>query len=199
MNKRKPEPLPAQDEQSSSPSIDLEDYVPAQLTYITNKLARGASQHYLDAYGVGIETWRVLVMLAIEQKITAQRVVQVIGMDKASVSRAFRTMHEQGLIEFSSDARDGRLRHATFTAKGRDLHDRILRLARLREQVLLSGLASQEKRQLIDLLRRLQASLPAVEQASKEFVAQEQAARDRAPARRKQAAAKAISTRAPRG
>jgi DNA-binding MarR family transcriptional regulator len=199
MSKRKPEQVPAQDDRSSSPSIDLEDYVPAHLTFITNKLARGASQHYLDAYGVGIETWRVLVMLAIEQKITAQRVVQVIGMDKASVSRAFRTMHEQGLIEFSSDSRDGRLRYATFTTKGRDLHDRILRLARVREEVLLSGLTPQEVRQLIDMLRRLQASLPAVEQASKQFVAQERAARDRPSAKRKQAAARTVSTRPSRG
>ncbi len=38
-------------------------------------LARGASAHYLATYGVGIETWRVLVMLAIEGRVTAQRVV----------------------------------------------------------------------------------------------------------------------------
>lgn len=190
MSKHQPERAAARSDQFPPTSIDLQSYVPSYLTFITNKLARGASQHYLDAYGVGIETWRVLVMLAIEQKVTAQQVVQVIGMDKASVSRAFRTMHEQGLVEFSSDARDGRLRYATFTPKGRELHDRILRLAKLREQVLLSALTPAEVQQLVGLLRRLQDSIPAVEQASKEFVAQERAALDRPLAKRKATTAK---------
>ena len=60
-------------------AIDLDRYIPAYFTFIANKLARGASFHYLRAYGVGIETWRVLVMLAIERQVTAQRVVQLIG------------------------------------------------------------------------------------------------------------------------
>ncbi|MET0509588.1 MAG: MarR family transcriptional regulator [Burkholderiaceae bacterium] len=152
-------------------AIDLDRYIPAYFTFIANKLARGASFHYLRAYGVGIETWRVLVMLAIERQVTAQRVVQLIGMDKASVSRCFKSMHAQALIAFRSDPRDGRLRHATLTPKGRRLHDRIMRLALERERALLSVLTPDEVETLIDLLRRLHANLPAVETASVAFLA----------------------------
>lgn len=155
---------------AAAPVIDLERYTPAFFTFIANTLARGASAHYLETCGVGIETWRLLVMLAIETRVTAQKVVQVIGIDKASVSRCFKTMHEQGFIGFSSDDNDGRLRHATITPKGRALHDRILRFALLRERVLLSVLSAGEVETLLDLLRRVHANLPAVEAASDEFM-----------------------------
>ena len=36
-----------------APAIDLEHYSPAYFTFIANKLARGASAHYLATYGVG--------------------------------------------------------------------------------------------------------------------------------------------------
>src|SRR5512132_2708832 len=42
--------------------IDLDHYAPAYLTWIANKLSRGASQHYLSLFDVGIETWRCLVL-----------------------------------------------------------------------------------------------------------------------------------------
>ena len=157
-------------------AIDLEHYSPAYFTFIANKLARGASAHYLATYGVGIETWRVLVMLAIEGRVTAQRVVQLIGMDKASVSRCFKSMQAQGLIQFESDDTDGRLRHASFTPRGRALHDRIRHFALLREQVFHAVLRPDEIATLLDLLARLHANLGAVEVASDAFMAQERQA-----------------------
>jgi len=159
------------------PAVNLSQYAPAFFTFIANKWSSGSSSHYLSTYGVGIETWRVLVMLALEERLTAQGVVQMIGMDKASVSRTFKSMHERGLLAFSADAKDGRLRHATLTPAGRALHDRILRLAMVREQALLSVLSPQEVDLLLNLLQRLHANLPAVEAASEAFVAQERPVR----------------------
>lgn len=162
---------------AQGPAVDLDRYVPAYFTFIANKLARGASSHYLETYGVGIETWRIMVMLAIEKRVTAQRVCQLIGMDKGSVSRAFRSMHSKGLLAFSSDALDGRLRFATFTKKGRDMHDSIMRFALQREHSFLSVLDQNEINTLIDLLRRLHENLPQVEVASDQFIARAQTAR----------------------
>lgn len=153
------------------PVVDLERYVPAFLTWIANKLSRGASQHYLAVFGVGIETWRVLVLLAIESSISAQRVSKIIGMDKASISRCFKTMQAQGLITMGLDADDGRLRIATLSDKGRALHDQILGVALERERAFLEVLNADEKETLIGLLSRLHENLPAVETATAKYVA----------------------------
>ncbi len=156
----------------AAPVVDLERYVPAFLTWIANKLSRGASQQYLRAFGVGIETWRCLVLLAIEGAISAQKVSRIIGMDKASVSRCFKGMLAKGLITMALDADDGRLRIATLTPKGRRLHDQILGIALERERAFMSVLSAAEQDTLIALLHRLHENLPAVETATDRYVAQ---------------------------
>jgi DNA-binding MarR family transcriptional regulator len=152
------------------PVVDLERYVPAFLTWIANKLSRGASQHYLGVFDVGIETWRLLVLLAIEESISAQRASKIIGMDKASVSRCFKSMQAKSLITIGLDASDGRLRMATLTEKGRTLHDQIIGIALERERALLSVLKPDERETLIELLRRLHDNLPAVDAATERYV-----------------------------
>lgn len=150
--------------------VDLERYVPAFFTWIANKLSGGASTAYLSAFNVGIETWRLLVLLAIEKSLTAQAISRTIGMDKASVSRAFKSMQTRGLITIGLDDADGRLRVATITPKGRALHDEILELAIERERAFLSVLNDQERETLIGLLRRLHDNLPAVEKATHDYL-----------------------------
>jgi DNA-binding MarR family transcriptional regulator len=150
--------------------IDLERYVPGYLTWIANKLSRGASQHYLKLFDVGIETWRCLVLLAIDGKVSAQQVSRVVGMDKASVSRCFKSMQARGLIRTELDATDGRVRRAVLTAQGRALHDRIRDVALERERVFLSVLDAGEVDTLIALLRRLHENLPAVEAAMQDRI-----------------------------
>jgi DNA-binding MarR family transcriptional regulator len=150
---------------------DLERYLPAFLSWIASKLQRGASQHYLNVFDVGIETWRCLMLLAIENSISAQRVSRIIGMDKSSVSRCFKRMQEQGLITMALDDTDGRLRIAKLTAKGRKLHDQMIGIALERERAFVEVLKPAELDTLIALLRRLHENLPAVEAATERYVA----------------------------
>jgi len=151
--------------------VDLDRYVPAFLTWIANKLSRGASQHYLRVFDVGIETWRCLVLLAIHESISAQQVSKVIGMDKASVSRCFKGMQAKGYITLSLDADDGRVRIAKLTKSGRQVHDGILGIALERERAFVDVLSAAERETLIGLLKRLHENLPAVEAATEAYVA----------------------------
>jgi DNA-binding MarR family transcriptional regulator len=151
--------------------VDLERHVPAAIAWIANKLAHGASQAYRAAFDIGIETWRILMLLAVEGSTSAQRVGRVTGMDKASVSRAFRRMAERELITLRQDAADVRLRIATLTARGRRLHDRMLGIALERERAFVAVLSPPERETLIALLQRLHANLPQVERATAEHLA----------------------------
>jgi|SRR5690625_585440 len=153
-----------------STAIELDEYVPAYFTFIATKLARGAAAVYRRHFGVGIEVWRVLVMLARDEKVSVNMVCRLIGMDKGAVSRAFKTMYEMELIRFSHDPNDGRIRYATLTAKGRQKHDEIKEIAMERQRVLLSVLQPEEKHILQDLLLRLHAGLPDVEEATQEYL-----------------------------
>lgn len=174
--------------QAAPTVIDLEHYAPAYLHWIASKLSRGASPHYLNLFDVGIETWRCLVLLAIEGSISAQQVSRIIGMDKGSVSRCFKSMQDKGLITLGLDDGDGRLRIATLTPKGRALHDQIIGIAQERERVFMSVLNPAERDTLIGLLKRLHENLPEVEAATTRYVAERF---PRAAGRRKSGAKKA--------
>ena len=150
--------------------LDLENYVPAYLTFVTTKLASGAASTYRKHFDVGIEIWRVLVMLALEEKVSVNMVCKLIGMDKGSVSRCFKSMYEKGLITFSSDPRDGRVRYATLTPAGREKHDQIQGVALERQRALLSCITPGEAEILIKLLHRLHGNLPEVEKATRAYV-----------------------------
>lgn len=161
----------AQPHRKNELSIDLLRYTPALFTSIANKLNSGASNHYLTTFGVGIEAWRVLAMVAMEGRVTAQRICQFTGMDKGSVSRTFKFMEDKGLIKFSADALDKRLKYASFTPRGRKMHDQIYDFALARERAFLSVLKPKELEQFIDMLRRTRENLPNVDAASEEYVA----------------------------
>ncbi len=163
--------------------LDLDRYVPGLLTLIASNLSGRASSAYLALYAVGIETWRVMVMLAIEERVTAQRMVQLLDADKGAISRTFKAMHRDGLLSFEEDgdAAGRRARHAVFTPAGRALHDRIIRFACLREQVALSVLGDDEVQVLRDLLRRVYRNLDEVERASQAFIREERQALGMAP------------------
>ena len=151
--------------------IDLDRYVPAYFVWIANKLTRGASQNYLNLFGVGAEVWRCMVLLAVHETVSAQQVSQIIGMDKASVSRCFKQMVAKKLIALELDPADGRIRLASLTLHGRHIHDQILGIALARERALLEVLSPDERETLIGLLKRLHENLPAVEQATQDYIA----------------------------
>ena len=155
--------------------VDLNRYVPAYLTWTANKLSRGASAFYLQHFGVGIEVWRCLVLLAVDGACSANQVSRVIGLDKASVSRCFKRMHTDGLIRIELDRSDGRARIAVLTPAGRALHDEIREVALARERALLAVLSRNEAAALLSLLQRVHENLPNVELATERFLAGRQA------------------------
>ena len=144
------------------PVLDLDNYAPALLTFLANKLTVGANALYRERFGVGITEWRVMALLAIEAPITAARICQVIGLDKAPVSRTLASLEAAGLVRVKLDGSDARRRPVALTASGRRLHDRIIKLALAREAQLLECLNVAERRTLLRLLNRLHANLATV-------------------------------------
>ena len=144
------------------PTLDLERYVPAFVTFIANKLSKSATALYQKKFGVNVTEWRIMSLLAIEPGIPASRICNVIGFDKGPVSRTLGAMEKRGLIAIRSDPNDGRSHAISLTAKGRATHDKVIVAALDRERRLLSCLAKDEQEALIDLLRRIHENIGAV-------------------------------------
>ena len=147
---------------SAEPQLNLSCYVPALLNFLSNKLSAGASQCYRKHFGIGVVEWRMLSMLAVENDITANRISQTIGLDKSAVSRSLQALEKAGHVRSQVDIKDARRNTVSLTASGKGLHARVLKVALERERRLLSGLSEAEVDTLIELLGRLHAQVPNV-------------------------------------
>src|ERR1700753_220947 len=86
-------------DRTSSKGLDLNNYVPAFLTHLANKMSSSASTVYRHRFGIGITDWRIMALLAVAPGIPAGRIGEVIGLDKAAISRSVRDMAVLGLVE----------------------------------------------------------------------------------------------------
>lgn len=146
---------------SKQTHLHLERYVPGLLLWLSNKLAGSASQVYRRQFGINIVEWRMLAYLAVYETGTGAQMSQLMGADKAGLSRGAAVLQEKKLIRSRQGA--GRNLEFMLTAKGKALHDRILRLALARQDALLTGLSRSQIDDLIATLNVLLRNLPAVE------------------------------------
>ncbi|WNJ89773.1 MarR family winged helix-turn-helix transcriptional regulator [Bosea sp. 685] len=140
--------------------LDLGGYVPYFLTAISNTWSRSSSRLYIERFGVGVTEWRVISQLAIEPAIAAQRICEVIGLDKGAVSRSVATLVAARHVTERPDDRDARRQVLELTTSGYALHDALIALATTREDLLLGDFTAEEKAQLTGFLHRLHARLP---------------------------------------
>ncbi|WP_028295139.1 MarR family winged helix-turn-helix transcriptional regulator [Oceanobacter kriegii] len=136
-------------------TLELDNYVPALITFLANKLSAGASRLYREKFGVGIVEWRLLALLKVEPCISPNRMCQVIGLDKAAVSRSIKQMQQQQLVTVLEDPTDARKSLVELTDRGQALHDQVFEVAIKREQLLLEELAVEDREALIRILNHL--------------------------------------------
>jgi DNA-binding MarR family transcriptional regulator len=139
----------------------LERYVPGLLLWLSNKLAGSASHVYRKQFGINIVEWRILSYLAVYQTGTGAQMSQLMGGDKAGISRGAAVLQDKKLIK--SQQGPGRNLEFMLTARGKAMHDRTIRLALARQDALLTGLSKSQVDDLITYLNVLLRNLPAVE------------------------------------
>jgi DNA-binding MarR family transcriptional regulator len=139
--------------------LERDRYAPYFLTVIANVVSSSASQIYLRRYGIGVNDWRVLSHLGLDPGCTAQVISNVLHVDKSVVSRSVKTLVDRGLVAVEISPGFRRL---YLTTEGAALHKEMIPVVLQRERILLAGLSTEEVDQLLGLLRRLQANLPAL-------------------------------------
>lgn len=136
-------------------TLDLGRYIPALLTFASNRLAHGASETYRKLFGIGISEWRVISLLAVEPGIPATRMCQLIGFDKALASRVVKKLASQGLVTVTPDGNHGVRSLIRLTTAGEELHDKVLNVVKARENMLHEAFTPGEIDTLIALLHRV--------------------------------------------
>ncbi len=135
--------------------VDVSNYIPYFLVTINNALSRGASHLYLKMFGIGIVEWRIVAMLAIEPRISASRICEVVSLDKSGVSRGLKQLLLQGYLSFSASPTDSRRKIWWLNTRGYGLHDKILTIALERERELIEGIAPDDLETFLKVVRTM--------------------------------------------
>jgi DNA-binding MarR family transcriptional regulator len=152
--------MPTRADPAAARSLDFDNYVPGLIAWLANKLCASASKLYRERYGLGIIDWRVLASIAAEETCNAARICQLVGLDKAAVSRSLVLLSTRGLLEF--EGHGGRVKPVRLTPAGRALHDTILEVALAREARLLGSLKPAEIAELVRMLHILLDTVPGI-------------------------------------
>ncbi|MBL0422957.1 winged helix-turn-helix transcriptional regulator [Ramlibacter sp. AW1] len=172
------------------PRLDGDQYVPALLGVVNNRLVSGASALYLRHFGVGVNEWQVLSVLSNTPASATAHICKTVAMHKTVASRSLRELEAKGLVRI--ERVDGQ-RVMSLTDRGQVLHDQIAHVALERERRLLACFDGAEQAQLRELLRRMRTQLDAVDAWTPAIAAQAtgpaaKRAGNNTPSRRREAA-----------
>ncbi|CAI3119713.1 Transcriptional regulator SlyA [Acinetobacter oleivorans] len=147
-------------------NLDLARYTPALVTFLVNKISTGSTQIYSELFDISVTEWRIVSLLAVEHPIVAKRVSEVIGLDKATVSRSINRLEKEGYLCLSTDENDRRATFVELSEKGINLHNQVIDIALDREQEMLKPLTKDEIEQFILILNKLNQNIAAMNEAS---------------------------------
>lgn len=135
--------------------LDLDNYITYFLVVLANRMSSGASAIYREQFGVGVVEWRCMVMLALQDGMSAAIISEVGGINKSMVSRSLTRLEEQGYVEDFAGSKSKKPRLLQFTKSGRKLYDDMVEVTLAREKKLRKGLSDKELGELLRLFRIL--------------------------------------------
>jgi len=126
---------------------------------VARLFARRFNQRALLFLGLTRAQCRILGYLARNEGINQAGLADLLEIKPMTLVRQIDRMEEDGWIERRPDPGDRRARRLVLTDKARPILARILQLSTEVRSEAFAGLADEEGRQLIDLLRRAHANL----------------------------------------
>ncbi len=136
-------------------AFDLKTFLPYRLSVLSNRISQRLASVYQQASDLDIPQWRVLAILASQDRMTATQVAKAASMDKVRISRTVSRLKEKGLVRQEGCPEDGRARRYQLTEKGLALYQQLLPRVRACEAELFSALNEQEKATLQHLLDKI--------------------------------------------
>ena len=79
-------------------AIELKSYIPYLITAIHNTAASLFAQKYSAQFGLGLNEWSCIALLASEDNISATRICEVGGFDRSIVSRSINALIDRGYV-----------------------------------------------------------------------------------------------------
>ncbi len=123
-----------------SDELILENFMPYRLARLSSTVSSTIARAYDKEFGLSIPEWRVIAILGRFPGLSAVEVAEQTFLDKVAVSRAVTKLLKSGRIDREFADADRRRSILNLSEKGREVHDRVAKLALDFEKNLLDGL-----------------------------------------------------------
>jgi DNA-binding MarR family transcriptional regulator len=137
----------------------LRDHVGYWLRLLSDEVHLGFERQ-LDARGVTVAQWNVLVTVYHGSATTTTEVARYIGIDPGAVSRLVDRLADKGLMARSADPASRRRLQLSLTEAGRALVPDLIRIADDNDDAFFGALPEQERIALMRLLQQLLSAVP---------------------------------------
>ena len=138
-----------------SDELILDEFLPYRLARLSSKVSTTIARAYDKEFGLSIPEWRVIAILGRFPGLSAVEVAEHTFLDKVAVSRAVTKLIKAGRIDRQFADADRRRSILNLSEAGRDVHDRVARLALAFEKDLISGLSESDVADLNRLMDKL--------------------------------------------
>ncbi len=136
--------------------IDLTNHLPYKLAVLSNSIKRTTTDRFVNDSSLSARDWRVLAIIGNETPVTAADVVELTGMDKATVTRACQSLQSNHLIEKINHPTDKRSQLLKLTQQGSVEFNRLAPKMINSDQEYRSALSPGENLLLMELIDKLQ-------------------------------------------
>jgi len=148
------EPLPTVRDEAEHP---LAPYLFYPLSIMLGRLGRALTEALAPFHQLQPTEWRVLEVLARRGPMCGFSISALAGLDRATVSRTIRRLHDLGALDATPDPEDGRKILLSLTAAGQALACRARAAVQAEEEAFFAALSPAEREQLRTLLDRVLA------------------------------------------
>lgn len=148
-----------QGEDEACPAFDLQSFFPYLVRVFYSDVTAALAEIYTTDHGLTPSEWRTMAILSEHGKIPASEIVDRSSMDKVSVSRAVKRMHERGLLEKSSNLEDARSTLLDLSQKGKTIYADIVPKVLAAEKRMLKGVSDRDFQSFLKVMSKVRNNL----------------------------------------
>jgi DNA-binding MarR family transcriptional regulator len=137
--------------------FDLERFLPHQFSVVTNRVSATLERMYSSRFGITVTGWRIMAALGAKAPLSSRELSAEVAMDAVAICRAVDQLVGMGYVSRRTDPKDRRRHKLRLTAKGREVYDEVVPLARGIERAILASLAPEDRERLTRIMQTLAA------------------------------------------
>lgn len=147
--------MPTQHQPPSSDVLILEEFLPFQLSVLSNRISRAVAKLYEARFDLKLPEWRIMAILGPNPNLTASQIVEISQMDKVAISRAVKRLMGMGRLTATGDPDDARRQRLNLSETGWEIYSQIVPLALSVEEKLFVSISEEERAALQAAVARL--------------------------------------------